>query len=88
VLAGDTAVWPGRAAAEPVWLAAMDLARQYGFAERRLRGPVMLCQIGAPGASGDLPARQLIAMLARPLPGLARARQLAAAGGAVMPGGR
>ncbi len=80
VLAGDPAVWPGRAAAEPLYLAAADEARQSGYAWRRLHGPVMLCWIGADDASMDLADRQLIGLLARPLTSAGRDRRLAAAG--------
>lgn len=56
----------GEAAAEPVNVAATDLARQYGYLWRRLHGPVMLCHAGA-ADSWDIPARQLIRLLTVPI---------------------
>jgi hypothetical protein len=85
-LTGTLAMWSGDAAdAEPVNVAATDLARQHGFIWRRLHGPVMLCRAGG-GAGRDLTARQLVRLLTLPIT-LPRDRQpaLAAAG---VPGGR
>lgn len=83
-LTSTVAMWTGDPAdAEPVNLAATDLARQYGFLWRRLHGPVMLCRAGC-GAGWDLTVRQLLQLLAMPIT-LPRDRQPAPAG---VPGGR
>jgi len=84
LLTSTLATWPGDPVdAEPVNLAATDLARQYGFLWRRLHGPVMACRAGA---GWDLTARQLIRLLTLPIT-VPRDRQPAPAAAGV-PGGR
>jgi len=61
-----TLAWSGGGAdAEPVNVAATDLARSYGFPYRRLHGPVMLCQAVA-GTGWNLTVRQLVRLLTLP----------------------
>ena len=50
-LTSTLTMWSGDAA-EPVNVAATDLARQYGYLWRRLHGPVMLCRARRRGRLG------------------------------------
>lgn len=50
---------------QPVNPAATALARHYGFVWQNYHGPVMLCSVDADGASVDLDANQLRALLTR-----------------------
>jgi hypothetical protein len=77
-LTSALAMWSGGGAdAEPVNIAATDLARQHGFGWRRLHGPVMLCRAGG-GPGWDLTVRQLVRLLTLPIT-LPRDRQPALA---------
>jgi hypothetical protein len=69
-LGGLLVLWPaadGHDDEQQLNLPGTALARQLGFAQRSIRGPVMLCRADG-GAGGKMTIRQLVELLTWPLP--------------------